>query len=332
MAKIAINGMGRVGRAAFRMILDTPGLELTAVNDLTPAEDLAYLIRYDTVYGRFNKKVESDDDCLLVDSGRYEVLSEKDPSRLPWKDLNIDIVLECTGMFTQREDLEKHIKAGAKKVILSAPSKSDDVATIIYGVNEPDASANIISCGSCTTNCITPVVEIMGRRIGVKKAMMTTIHAYTSSQNIVDGFNKKVRRGRAGASNLVPTTTGAAAATTKVLPEFRGKFDGVAIRAPIAAGSIADMVFLTSIETSREEVNRIFTEESESERYKGILGVTKEPLVSSDIIGDSRASLVDLSMTEVVDGDMVEIMSWYDNEWGYTSQMIREALRMSGKK
>jgi len=332
MAKIAINGMGRVGRAAFRMILDTPGLELTAVNDLTPAEDLAYLIRYDTVYGRFNKKVESDDDCLLVDSGRYEVLSEKDPSRLPWEDLNIDIVLECTGMFTQREDLEKHIKAGAKKVILSAPSKSDDVATIIYGVNEPDASANIISCGSCTTNCITPVVEIMGRRIGVKKAMMTTIHAYTSSQNIVDGFNKKVRRGRAGASNLVPTTTGAAAATTKVLPEFRGKFDGVAIRAPIAAGSIADMVFLTSIETSREEVNRIFTEESESERYKGILGVTKEPLVSSDIIGDTRASLVDLSMTEVVDGDMVEIMSWYDNEWGYTSQMIREALRMSGEK
>jgi glyceraldehyde 3-phosphate dehydrogenase len=332
MAKIAINGMGRVGRAAFRMILDTPGLELTAVNDLTPAEDLAYLIRYDTVYGRFNKKVESDDDCLLADSGRYKVLSEKDPSRLPWKDLNIDIVLECTGVFTQREDLEKHIKAGAKKVILSAPSKSDDVATIIYGVNEPDASANIISCGSCTTNCITPVVEIMGRRIGVKKAMMTTIHAYTSSQNIVDGFNKKVRRGRAGASNLVPTTTGAAAATTKVLPEFKGKFDGVAIRAPIAAGSIADMVFLTSIETSREEVNRIFTEESESERYKGILGVTKEPLVSSDIIGDTRASLVDLSMTEVVDGDMVEIMSWYDNEWGYTSQMIREALRMSGKK
>jgi glyceraldehyde 3-phosphate dehydrogenase len=332
MAKIAINGMGRVGRAAFRMILDTPGLELTAVNDLTPAEDLAYLIRYDTVYGRFNKKVESDDDCLLADSGRYKVLSEKDPSRLPWKDLNIDIVLECTGVFTQREDLEKHIKAGAKTVILSAPSKSDDVATIIYGVNEPDASANIISCGSCTTNCITPVVEIMGRRIGVKKAMMTTIHAYTSSQNIVDGFNKKVRRGRAGASNLVPTTTGAAAATTKVLPEFKGKFDGVAIRAPIAAGSIADMVFLTSIETSREEVNRIFTEESESERYKGILGVTKEPLVSSDIIGDTRASLVDLSMTEVVDGDMVEIMSWYDNEWGYTSQMIREALRMSGKK
>jgi glyceraldehyde 3-phosphate dehydrogenase len=211
--------------------------------------------------------------------------------------------------------------------ILSAPAKSEEVVTVVHGTNKAGEEDRIISCASCTTNCITPVVEIMGRRIGIAKAIMTTIHAYTASQGIVDGPSKKVRRGRAGAANFVPTSTGAAVATTKVLPRLAGRFDGVAVRAPIPVGSISDMVFVTERKTTVEEVNNIFKEEAQTERYKGVLGVTEEPLVSSDIIKDPRASVVDLEMTQVVDGDLVKVMSWYDNEWGYASQMIREAVQ-----
>ncbi len=330
MARVAINGLGRIGRAAFKIILDTPELELVAVNDIVPVDNLAYLLKYDTVYGRYEKTVEVDGDNLVVGGKKYKVFSEKDPVQLPWGDLGIDIVFECTGVFTRREDLEKHLQAGAKYAILSAPSKSEEVITVVHGVNKPeDGSVQIISCASCTTNCITPVVEVMGRRIGVKKAIMTTIHAYTSSQGIVDGPNKRLRRGRAGAANFVPTSTGAAIATTRALPQYEGKFDGVAVRCPVAVGSLADIVFLTERETTVEEVNRIFKEESESERYKGILGVSEDPIVSSDIIKDPRASIVDLGMTQVVDGDLVKVMSWYDNEWGYTSQMVKEAVRIS---
>lgn len=230
----------------------------------------------------------------------------------------------------QREDLKKHLQAGAKYAILSAPTKSEDVPTVVHGTNIPEEeSVHMISCASCTTNCITPVVEIMGRRIGIKKAIMTTVHAYTSSQSIVDGPAKKTRRGRAGAANFVPTSTGAAIATTKVLPQYEGRFNGVAIRGPVAVGSIADIVFLTERETTVEEINSIFTEESESDRYQGILGVTKDPIVSSDVIQDPHASIVDLGMTQVIDGDLVKVMSWYDNEWGYASQMTKEAVRLA---
>lgn len=330
MARVAINGLGRIGRAAFKIILDTPELELIAVNDIVPVDNLAYLLKYDTVYGRYEKTVEVDGDNLVIGGKKYKVFSERDPAQLPWGDLEIDIVFECTGVFTRREDLEKHIRAGAKYVILSAPSKSEDIVTVVHGVNQPEKGAvQIISCASCTTNCITPIVEVMGRRIGVKKAIMTTIHAYTSSQSIVDAPNKQLRRGRAGAANFVPTSTGAAIATTKALPQYEGRFDGVAVRGPVAVGSLADIVFLTERETTVEEVNRIFKEEAESERYKGILGVSEDPIVSSDIIKDPRASLVDLRMTQVVDGDLVKVMSWYDNEWGYTTQMVREAVRIS---
>nr|NIO71334.1 type I glyceraldehyde-3-phosphate dehydrogenase [Anaerolineae bacterium] len=233
------------------------------------------------------------------------------------------------GVFTRKEDLEKHLQAGAKFVVLSAPAKSEDIGTVVHGVNRPeDDSVRMISCASCTTNSIAPVVEIMGRRIGIKKAIMTTIHAYTSTQAIVDGPHKRPRRGRAGAANLVPTSTGAAVATTKALPQYKDKFDGVAVRAPVPVGSISDIVFLTARKTTVEEVNRIFKEEAESEEYQGILGVSEDPIVSSDIIKDPRASIVDLGMTRVVDGDLVKVMSWYDNEWGYTNQMIREALRI----
>jgi glyceraldehyde 3-phosphate dehydrogenase len=326
MARIAINGLGRIGRAVLKLVLDEPELELVAVNDLVPAENLAYLLKYDTVYGKYQKQVKSDENSLIIDGKEYKVFSEKDPEQLPWGNLEIDVVFECTGIFTKKEGLEQHIKAGAKHAILSAPAKSEDVDTVVYGVNQTPDAAPIFSCASCTTNCITPVVEILDRRIGVKKAIMSTVHAYTSSQEIVDGPSKKFRRGRAGAANLVPTSTGAAIATAKVLPQYEGKFDGVAVRAPIPVGSIADIIFVTQRETTTEEINRIFQEESESDRYKGILGVSEEEIVSSDIIGDSHASIVDLTMTQVVDGDLVKVMSWYDNEWGYANQMVRAAV------
>jgi glyceraldehyde 3-phosphate dehydrogenase len=329
MAKVAINGLGRIGRAAFKIILETPELELVAVNDLVPPDNLAYLLKYDTVYGRYDKKVESDGDSLIVEGKRYRVFNQRDPAQLPWGDLGLDLVFECTGVFTRKEDLEKHLQAGAKFVVLSAPAKSEDIGTVVHGVNRPeDDSVRMISCASCTTNSIAPVVEIMGRRIGIKKAIMTTIHAYTSTQAIVDGPHKRPRRGRAGAANLVPTSTGAAIATTKALPQYKDKFDGVAVRAPVPVGSISDIIFLTARKTTVEEVNTIFKEEAEREEYQGILGVSEDPIVSSDIIKDPRASIVDLSMTRVVDGDLVKVMSWYDNEWGYTNQMIREALRI----
>jgi glyceraldehyde 3-phosphate dehydrogenase len=329
MSNVAINGLGRIGRAALKIILDTPGLDLLAINDLVPVDNLAYLLKYDSAYGRYDKNVNENGKDLIIDGKSYKVLHEKDPADLPWKDMDIDLVFECTGVFTKREDMIKHIQAGAKQVVLSAPSKSKDVPTVVHGVNIPEeASPELISCASCTTNCITPVVEVMGRRIGIQKAIMTTIHAYTSSQGIVDSPSKKFRRGRAGATNFVPTSTGAAVATTKALPQYKGKFDGVAVRAPILVGSIADLVFLTLKQTSTDEINDIFREESKSVRYDGILGVTEDPLVSSDIIMDPRASIVDLSMTQVVDGDMVKVMSWYDNEWGYANQMVKEAVRI----
>ena len=329
MTTIAINGLGRIGRAAFKIILETPELELRAVNDLNAADDLAYLLNYDSVYGRYHKKVAPAPDGLTVDGKTYPVFREKDPARLPWRKLEIDIVLECTGVFNQQADLQRHLAAGAKTVILSAPAKSPEIATVVHGANSThEPTTGIISCASCTTNCITPVVEVMGRRIGVQKAIMTTVHAYTATQAIVDRPNKRRRRGRAAAVNLIPASTGAAIATTRALPQYAGKFDGIAVRVPVAIGSLADIVFLTSRRTTAEEVNTILTEEANSERYRGVLGVTDEPLVSSDIIQDPRASVVDLELTQVVDGNLVKVMSWYDNEWGYTSQMIREAVRI----
>lgn len=330
MATIAINGLGRIGRAAFKIILETPELELRAVNDLNAVDDLVYLLNYDTVYGRYHKKVASAPDGLRVEEKTYPVFGEKDPARLPWRKLEIDIVLECTGMFNRQEDLQRHLAAGAKTVILSAPAKSPEIATVVHRVNTTDGpTPSIISCASCTTNCITPVVEVMGRRIGVEKAIMTTIHAYTATQALVDRPNKKQRRGRAASANLIPSSTGAAVATTKALPQYAGRFDGIAVRVPLAIGSLADIVFLTSRRTTVEEVNRVFAEEANSDRYHGVLGVTDEPLVSSDIIQDPRASVIDLDLTQVVDGNLVKVMSWYDNEWGYTSQMIREAVRIA---
>jgi glyceraldehyde 3-phosphate dehydrogenase len=329
MTKVAINGLGRIGRAALKIILDTPRLELVAVNDIVPTENIAYLLKYDTVYGRYEKTVESDGENLVIARNRLPYYHEKDPARLPWSSLGVDIVLECTGVFTKKEDLEKHIQAGAKYVILSAPAKSDDVVTVVHGVNTANGNPRIIACASCTTNCITPVIEIIGRRIGINKAIMTTVHAYTASQAIVDSQNKRFERGRAGAANFVPTSTGAAIATTKALPQYKDLFDGIAVRGPVPVGSLADIVLITQRQTSVEEVNRIFVEEAASDRYMNIVGVTEDPIVSSDIVKDPHASVIDLGMTRVVDGDLVKILSWYDNEWGFTNQMVKEALQIA---
>jgi glyceraldehyde 3-phosphate dehydrogenase len=329
MTNVAINGLGRIGRATLKIVMETSDLKLVAANDIGTSESVEYLLRYDTVYGRYDKRIRATDDgYLTIGERRLRLLREKDPGRLPWNETNVDVVFECTGVFTKREDLDAHIRAGAGYVILSAPSKGDGVDTIVHGVNTPQGHTTIFSCASCTTNCITPVMEILGRRIGVKKAIMTTVHAYTASQALVDAAHGRPRRGRAAGANLVPTSTGAAAATAKALPEYAGRFGGVAIRAPLAVGSIADIVAMTARTTTVAEVNQVFVEEAESERYRGILGATSDPIVSSDIIKDPRASIVDLGMTQVVDGDLVKVMSWYDNEWGYSNQLVREALRI----
>ncbi len=330
--RVAINGLGRFGRAILKVAIDEPTLELVAVNDLVDAENLAYLLRFDTVYGRYAKPVAVEGGDLAVAGRKLRTLRSRDPQGLPWKELGVDLVFECTGALARREDLEKHIRAGARIVLLSAPAKDGEVETVVHGVNVPGGTASIISCASCTTNCITPIVEVIGRRIGFKKAVMTTVHAYTSSQSIVDGPSKGFRRGRAAAANLVPATTGAALATTRALPEYAGLFDGIAIRAPIPVGSIADLTFVTSRQTSVDEVNQVLAEEAETKRYAGVLGVSRDPLVSSDSVGDPRASVVDLELTKVIDGDLVKVMSWYDNEWGYANQMLREALSLTSRQ
>ncbi len=327
---VAINGLGRVGRAVLKILQEHEEFELVAVNDVASPEDLAYLLHYDSFYGRYHKPVRHEGDALIIGETRCKVLGEADPARLPWSELGVALVLDCTGKFTRREELQKHLDAGAQRVLLSAPAKGEDVPFVVYGVNEVEADAQIISCASCTTNCIAPVIEVMGRRIGVRKAIMTTIHSYTVSQPLVDVPAKKRRRGRAGAINFVPTSTGAAQATTRALPQYQGRFDGVAVRAPVPVGSMADITLVTEKPTSAEEINAIFEEEAATPRYQGVLGVTRDAIVSSDIIQDPRASIVDLSLTQVVDGDLVKIMSWYDNEWGYAAQMVRQALRLVG--
>jgi glyceraldehyde 3-phosphate dehydrogenase len=330
MPTIAINGLGRIGRAALKILLDADGLDLVAVNDIADADNLAYLIKHDTVYGRYEGEVTAEGGDLLVGGRRVSLLGERNPADLPWKELGVDLVLECTGVFTSAEDLERHIQAGASYVILSSPTKSETVPTVVHGVNRPEGRPQIISCASCTTNCITPVIEVAHRRIGVGRAVMTTIHAYTAGQQLVDGPSSSFRRGRAGAANLVPTSTGAARATTRAVPELVGRFDGVAVRAPIPVGSIADIVFVAMRPTGAEEVNDAFRQEAATARYAGILGVTDDPLVSSDIVGDPRAAVIDLELTRVVDGTLVKVMAWYDNEWGFTHQMIREARSIFG--
>lgn len=325
MKRIAINGFGRIGRASLKIALETPGLEVVAVNDLMDIDNASYLLKFDTVYRRYHKPVTTEGDTLIVDGKRIKYLSVRDPKDLPWKDLQVDVVIESTGLFTKKEDAEKHIQAGAKTVVMSGPTKSKDVPTVVHGVNTADGRTNIFSCASCTTNNISPLIEILGRRIGINKAILNTIHAYTASQTLVDAPSKREpRMGRTAAMNLAPASTGAAIATTKALPEYAGRFDGVAIRVPVMVGSISDITFIAAKPTTAEAINAILLEEVKTDRYKEVIAVSDEPLVSSDIIQSPYAAVVDLEMTRVVDGDLVKVMAWYDNEWGFTNQMIRQ--------
>jgi len=330
VAKVAINGLGRIGRATLKVVLDTPELELVGVNDIADKNNIAYLIKYDSVYGRFGENVHASDGNLNIDDKKINFYSERDPANLPWKELGVDIVFESTGFFKDQEQAGKHVKAGAKFVIISAPTSDAEIPTVVHGVSViEDEHPQIISCASCTTNSITPVVEVIGRYFGIQKALLTTIHGYTASQGIVDSPHKSPRRGRAGAVNLVPTTTGAAIATTKALPQYAGKFDGVSVRAPVPVGSISDLVFLVKKDTSEKEVNAALRTEADTARYHDVMRVTDEPIVSTDIIRDPHAAIIDAEMTKVVDGNLVKIFSWYDNEWGYTNQMVRRAKEIA---
>jgi glyceraldehyde 3-phosphate dehydrogenase len=328
MKKVAINGFGRIGRAAFRIALTKKDVEVVAINDLTDASTLAHLLAYDTAYGRFEKDVRVSGSGLEIDGKLSPILSEPDPEKLPWNKHEVEVVLECTGRFVTEEASSAHIRAGAKKVILSAPAKGGDVTTVLRGVNDADFDASaILSNASCTTNCIAPVVQVLDEAFGIEKAMMSTIHSYTADQRLQDAPHKDARRSRAAAQNIIPTTTGAAIATTKVLPQLVGKFDGMAIRVPTIVVSLSDLTFLLKKEVSEEEVNEALIEASKSDRYAGVLAVTEEALVSSDFIGNTYSSIVDLSLTKVVDGNLVKVIAWYDNEWGYSNRLVEMAQK-----
>lgn len=330
MLKVAINGFGRIGRASFKIALDkfSSDIEIVGINDLTDSKTLAHLLKYDSTYGIWNHDVSHDEDEIIVDGKHYKVLAEKEPAKLPWGKLGVDVLIESTGRFTDEAGLKQHITAGAKKVVLSAPAKGGGVGTFLIGVNQKNYQGeNILNNASCTTNCIAPVVEVLSQKFGIAKAMMTTVHAYTQDQNLQDAPHKDLRRARAAAINMVPTSTGAAIATTEVIPSLKGLFDGVAIRVPIPVGSISDLTFLLKKKVTVEEVNKVLTEAAEG-HLKGIMAVTDEPIVSSDIVGRSESSIVDLGLTQVVDGDMVKIFAWYDNEFGYSNRLVEQVINV----
>jgi len=323
--KIAINGFGRIGRAAFKIIMLRDDMEVVAINDLTSAHTLAQLLQYDSVYGKYEKKVDFDDFHLIVDSIAIPVFAEKDPAALSWRSLGVDVVLECTGVFRTKDSAQLHIKAGAKGVVISAPAKDSDILTVVLGVSDARKMASIISNASCTTNCIAPIAQVIEAELGVAKATMTTIHSYTADQNLVDGPHKDLRRARAAALNIVPTSTGAATATNEVIPELEGLFDGLSVRVPTPCGSLADLTFLVKKKTTTQEVNNILKKAAASSRYQGILEVSSDPLVSSDIIRNPASSIVDMELTNVIDRDLVKIIAWYDNEWGYSNRLVEIA-------
>ncbi|MBX4215563.1 type I glyceraldehyde-3-phosphate dehydrogenase [Candidatus Parcubacteria bacterium] len=334
MTKVAINGLGRIGRAFLRLAMEREGLEIVAVNDLGDIDNLAYLLKYDTAYGKSALKVEAKKDgkepYLSINGRRVRVLSEKEPKQLPWKDLGIDVVVESTGFFESYEGARGHIEAGAKRVVISAPAKGDgEGVTVLMGINE-DALQKfpISSNASCTTNAGSPIMAILDEELGIEKAILSTVHAYTATQKLVDSPDKgDLRRGRAGAQNIVPSTTGAAIAVTKALPSLAGKFDGIALRVPVVAGSIADVTFISKKTTSVEEVNAILEKAAGEERWQGIFSVTREPLVSSDIVGNTHGGIADLAFTKVVGGNLVKVLVWYDNEMGYAMTLLRHVQK-----
>lgn len=323
--KVAINGFGRIGRSAFKIAFDRDDLEIAAINDLTDNATLAYLLKYDSNYGNYKYDVTSDEEGITVNGQKIKILSERDPAALPWGEMGVDVVIESTGVFTKPEDAAAHTdKAGAKKVIISAPAKGEGATTIVLGVNDDKLkdSGSVLSNASCTTNCITPVASVIVNKFGVEKAFMTTIHSYTADQNLHDSPHKDLRRGRAAAQNIVPTTSGATIAAAEALPELKGIFDGLAIRVPTIVGSLSDFTFLTKQDVTVEQVNDALKEAATQPFFQGILACSSDPLVSTDIIGNSHSSIVDLSLTAVTGGNLVKVIAWYDNEWGYSNRLV----------
>ena len=331
MTRVAINGFGRIGRLVARAILERPdcGLELVSVNDLADAKANAWLFKHDSVHGKFPGEVTTDGSDIIVDGKRIHVTAEKDPAKLPHKANNIDIALECTGFFTDRASAGKHLEAGAKKLLISAPAKGVDL-TVVYGVNEDKLTAEdkIVSNASCTTNCLAPVAKVLNDALGIERGLMTTVHAYTNDQKILDQIHSDLRRARAAAMSMIPTTTGAARAVGEVLPELKGKLDGSAIRVPVPDVSLVDLTFTPKRDTSRDEVNQILKAASETQRLKGILDYTDEPVVSIDLMHTSASSTIDSLETAVLEGKLVRVVSWYDNEWGFSNRMVDTAAAM----
>lgn len=333
--KVAINGFGRIGRMVLKAGLNDKDIEFVAVNDLTNTDTLAHLFKYDSSQGKFNGTIDADDNELIINGKKIKVLAERDPAKLPWKEMKIDVVIESTGFFTTRKGASLHLKAGAKKVLVSAPCKCDEgekpVETLVMGVNEDNYDGdNIISNASCTTNCTAPMVKVLNDNFKVKRGFLTTVHAYTADQRLVDAPHKDLRRARAAAVNIVPTTTGAAKAVASTIPELKGKLDGIAIRVPVPAGSVTDFVCEVEKETTKKEINELFKSVSKNE-LKGVLQFTKEPLVSSDIVGNTHSCIFDAMSTNVIDGKLIKVLGWYDNEYGYSCRMI-DMLKIMMKK
>lgn len=322
--KIAINGFGRIGRNAFKIAFERSDLEVVAINDLTDTKTLAHLLKHDSNYGTYEAEVGSDEENIIVNGQKIRVLAEKDPAALPWKDLGVEVVIESTGFFVDPEKARAHITAGAKKVIISAPAKGEGATTIVLGVNEDKLklAGEIISNASCTTNCITPVMAVLEQNFGIEKAMMTTVHSYTASQKLQDAPAKDLREARNAAENIVPTTTGASIAAAKALPALEGIFGGLSVRVPTPVVSLSDFAVVTKREVTIEEVNEAFKKAATEPYYQGILNVTEEELVSSDYIGDSHSAIVDLKLTNVVGGNLLKVVAWYDNEWGYSNRLV----------
>lgn len=330
--RVAINGFGRIGRNAFKIAFARDDIEIVAVNDLTDTKTLAYLLKYDTNYGTYDREVSHDDQNIIVDGQSIRVLAEKDPSQLPWGDMSVDVVIESTGRFTDKDGAGNHLKAGAKRVVISGPTKSDGIDTIVLGANDDkiQGATEIISNASCTTNSLGAVMAVLDAEFGVEKSMLTTVHSYTASQVVQDAPAKDLREGRNAAENIVPTTTGAAIAVSLTLPQLKDKFDGVSVRVPTPVVSLSDVTAVLKRNVTVEELNEAFKKASKEPYYEGILGVSEEPLVSSDYIGNSHSGIVDLLLTKVVGGNLVKIMVWYDNEWGYSNRLV-EVVADTGK-
>lgn len=332
MIKVAINGFGRIGRNAFKILMGRKDAEVVAINDITDAKTLAHLLKYDSSYGTYDAKVEAKEKAIVVDGKEVPVYAEKDPKALPWKDLGVDVVIESTGFFTKPEDAKAHIEAGAKRVVISAPAKGEGAKTVVLGVNEDiiENGDEIISNASCTTNCIAPIMKVLEDKFGIEKAMMTTVHSYTGSQKLLDAPAKDLREARNAATNIVPTTTGASKAAALTIPSLTGKFNGLSVRVPTPVVSLSDITAIIKQDTTKEELAELFKNAAKEPYYKGIIGVTEEELVSSDFIGDPHSCIVDLPLLDVVGGNMIKVVAWYDNEWGYSNRLVELTVDFGG--